>query len=108
MTAAVAGVDAASVTVDLVNQTASGSATGNDTLIGIENATGFGDDTLTGDAGVNVLDGGAGDDAIDGGAGDDVLTGNLGSDTIEGGAGADIAVFAGNLENIRSHLPLTV
>ena len=100
LTAAVEGVDAASVTVDLVNQAATGSATGNDTLIGIENATtGFGDDTLTGDAGVNVLDGGAGDDAIDGGAGDDVLTGNLGSDTIEGGAGADIAVFDGNLEN---------
>ncbi len=58
-----------------------------------------GDDTLSGDPGVDdVIDGLAGNDDIDGksgddtlygGAGDDTLTGGAGNDTLDGGAGVD-------------------
>ncbi len=84
---------------------------------GIENLTGGGAaDTLTGDAGANVIDGGwyttpcypyptalattafqapppcttySGDDVINGGGGPDNLRGRQGADTINGGAGND-------------------
>jgi len=57
---------AAAVTVDLTAGTASGGA-GSDTLLSIENVTGGGfDDTLSGDAGANVLDGAAGADTMAG------------------------------------------
>ena len=65
-----------------------------DTLVGIENATGtdLGYDVLRGDAGPNVLKGGGGDDAISGDDGDDVLYGgghSLDGDAGDGGPGTD-------------------
>lgn len=49
-----------------------------------------GDDVLTGDATVNVINGLGGNDRIYGYAGNDQLTGGTGNDLIIGGAGADI------------------
>jgi Ca2+-binding RTX toxin-like protein len=55
---------------------------GTDTLKGIENLVGGdGNDALTGNALVNVLDGGAGDDILNGGVGADVLLGRTGNDS---------------------------
>ncbi len=69
------GAAGAGVTIDLAlqpNPQATG-AFGTDTLRGIENVVGTGnDDTLEGDAGDNVLDGGAGHDVGDGRAGHDI------------------------------------
>lgn len=57
--------------------------TGSDTLSGFENIIGSKfNDTLTGDAGINVIDGGLGDDILIGGAGADELKGNVGNDTV--------------------------
>ena len=54
---------------------------GTDTLIGIENLTGSGfNDTLSGDAGANVLQGLAGNDVLNGKAGADTMVGGLGND----------------------------
>jgi Ca2+-binding RTX toxin-like protein len=65
----------AGVTVDLAAGTASGTESGSDTLISIENAVGgSGNDVLTGDTGDNVLTGGAGDDTLTGGAGIDTVS----------------------------------
>ena len=55
----------------------------NDTVAGIENATGgFASDTLIGDAGPNTHDGLFEGDTITGGAGFDTLLGNTGEDSI--------------------------
>ena len=55
---------------------------GIDTLSSIEGVIGSNlDDTLTGDAGNNVLGGLDGDDLLNGGAGDDILVGGDGNDT---------------------------
>lgn len=79
-------------------------ASGNDTLRGIEHLIGGGGgDTLTGDADGNSLDGGTGADnlagrggadSLYGGAGNDTLTGGAGDDSLAGGADFDVAVFA--------------
>jgi Ca2+-binding RTX toxin-like protein len=85
----------ASVTVDLGNDTATGSAAGNDTLTGIEGAIGsVADDTLTGDTADNFFYGGSGNDSIFGLSGDDVLAGGAGDDLLNGGAGNDIADYS--------------
>jgi Ca2+-binding RTX toxin-like protein len=79
------------VTVNLLTGVSTGN--GNDTLAGIEGASGSrGNDVMTGDAENNVfvilnegsdtVDGGAGDDLIDGGDGVDSLNGGLGIDTL--------------------------
>src|SRR5262249_19840097 len=47
-------------------------------------------DTLSADAGDNVLIGGDGDDSLNGRDGNDTLSGGDGNDTLAGGAGADI------------------
>ena len=61
-----------------------------DTLVGIENATGgSGDDTITGNGGSNTLDGGAGNDTLLSGGGADILIGGVGDDTLTGGTGND-------------------
>jgi serralysin len=53
----------------------------------IENGIGgAGNDSLTGNAGANLLEGGGGDD---------ILAGDGGADTLDGGPGNDTAVFAG-------------
>ena len=95
----------AAVTVDLAAGTAAGANTGNDTLSGIENATGSGfDDTLSGSASDNTLIGGGGADTMSGlggadnifgYAGDDVLIGGEGVDQLSGGTGADQFRFEG-------------
>ncbi len=81
------GIDIASyigamsgVTVNL----ATGMASDGDRLVSIENLTGSNfNDTLIGDAGVNVLSGGAGDDVLAGLGGADVLDGGAGSNTAD-------------------------
>ncbi|MDN3566518.1 beta strand repeat-containing protein [Paeniroseomonas aquatica] len=50
------------------------------------------DNSITGNAGANLLLGGGGNDAIDGGTGDDSLYGEAGNDTLSGGGGADALV----------------
>lgn len=103
-TASFAG-ETAGVRVDLSAATVVvGTASGNDTLRGIEHLIGGdGGDTLTGDAEGNSLDGGAGADSLTGGlgadslyggGGNDTLTGGAGNDSLAGGAGFDVAVFA--------------
>ncbi|WP_088285346.1 calcium-binding protein [Ideonella sp. A 288] len=77
-------------------------ASGTDTLVGVENLRGsFQNDSLTGDGGNNQLDGASGNDTLDGGAGldtllggngNDSLVGGIGNDTLDGGFGADTAV----------------
>jgi hypothetical protein len=71
---------------------------GNDILIGgngqdtlIGNA---GNDTLIGGNGTDLLLGNAGDDLLYGGNGTDTLEGGLGNDTLTGGSGGDVFVFA--------------
>jgi len=71
---------------------------GNDILIGgnrqdtlIGNA---GNDTLIGGNGTDLLLGNAGDDLLYGGNGTDTLEGGLGNDTLTGGYGGDVFVFA--------------
>lgn len=74
------------VMVDLQAGTATGSATGTDTLVSIENVAGTQtDDTLLGRDQWDWLSGQAGDDVIEGRSGDD---------TLNGGDGADRFVFA--------------
>jgi Ca2+-binding RTX toxin-like protein len=84
------------VNVDLDAGTATGADSGTDTLVGIENAIGSDDktvsDTLTGDANDNILMGLAGDDTLNGGAGDDILIGGPGDDIINGGDGNDLII----------------
>jgi CSLREA domain-containing protein len=70
-------------TIDLAAGTLTGAGLGAETLTSIENATGGLDpDTITGDAGPNVLDGFLDGDTITGGAGFDTLIGNTGDDDI--------------------------
>lgn len=64
--------------------------TGNDKVIGFENAVGgSGEDRIWGNAAVNALYGGGGDDGLIGLAGNDFLVGGDGADGLVGGAGAD-------------------
>ena len=51
---------------------------------------GFGNDTITGGGGADVLEGEAGDDSLAGGAGRDILVGGDGTDKLDGGADDDI------------------
>jgi len=81
-----------------------------DTLQNIENIKGSDfNDTLTGDANVNViygaagkdmLDGGAGDDTLYGESGDDTLIGGFGDDYIDGGLGRDIIDFSTEISSV--------
>jgi Ca2+-binding RTX toxin-like protein len=81
---------AARVTVNLETGATSGTDALGDIFIGIENLFGSAfNDSLTGDAGVNVLIGADGDDTLRGGAGNDTLTGREGADVIDGGEGRD-------------------
>ena len=78
---------------------ATSSAVGTDTLSGIENYIGGqGNDSITVNGGINVIDGRDGNDTINaggnndtvlGGAGNDTLNGEAGNDTIDGGADDD-------------------
>ena len=69
---------------------------GNDTLVGgpgndLLNGH-MGEDTLIGGEGEDTLRGWDGDDEMSGDAGDDILLGEGGSDTLEGGSGDDILI----------------
>ena len=95
-----AGSDAG-VTVNLSlsdDQGGVGHAQG-DILRNIENLAGSDhDDTLIGDASVNILSGNGGDDTLNGAAG---------GDTLDGGDGADIADYAGSDAGVTVNLALT-
>lgn len=76
---------ATGVRVDLAQGNATGE--GDDTLTGITNVIGSPhNDTLIGDEKANVLEGGPGADLFRGGPGDDTIRGNGGSDTMHFGA----------------------
>lgn len=72
------------ITVDLLNNTASGGTAQGDTFISIENIVGSDgyNDTIYGDAGVNTINGKGGDDILEGGAGADILDGGAGNDYV--------------------------
>ena len=98
-----AGIDTAeysasgsAVTVNLVTGSGSGGDAAGDTLTGVENVIGSGqNDSLTGDAGGNALSGGAGNDTLIGGAG---------ADTLSGGAGTDRVDYAGSTAGVTVNL----
>ena len=104
------------VTVDLNITAAQDTGVGRDTLTGIENVIAAGgDDLLTGDANVNVLDGGGGQDwlisnggadALKGGDGHDSLWGGTGDDVLEGGGGSD-TLFGGDGRDTVSYASAT-
>jgi hypothetical protein len=76
------------ITANLATGTATGSGT--DTLVAIENLTGaYGNDSLTGDGGANVLIGGEGNDSLAGGGAADRLVGGFHTDSLNGGADTD-------------------
>ncbi len=100
--------------VDLAAGTArrgSAAAAVEDTLATIENLIGgAGNDTLTGNNAVNILDGGAGDDTIRGAGASDTIRGGVGNDTvlytigdgadaIDGGADSDTLTVTGTAAN---------
>ncbi|MCG8359480.1 MAG: putative Ig domain-containing protein, partial [Kiloniellales bacterium] len=69
-------------------------------LVDIENIIGtYGDNTIVGDDGDNLLDGLSETDTIFGGGGDDILKKYHGSGTFDGGAGTDRADFSDSTEN---------
>ncbi|WP_137702852.1 matrixin family metalloprotease [Marimonas lutisalis] len=101
---------AADLRVDLRDQFYTGSvwvnaissATGNDTIYGIEHVdSGAGNDSLTGNDDANRLRGGAGNDTMNGGTGDDTLEGQEGADSLIGGVGFDYASYATAAERAR-------
>jgi Ca2+-binding RTX toxin-like protein len=83
----------APVTVNLstVGPQSLGGGQGLVTITGVEGITGTNSygDTLTGDAGANLISGLGGDDLLSGGAGNDVIGGDDGNDTASGGTGDD-------------------
>ncbi len=84
---ATAGV---SVNLSLTGAQNTGGA-GLDTLVSIENLIGSNfNDSLTGNAGNNVLSGLGGNDTLTGGDGNNQLTGGAGRDTLNGGPGNDL------------------
>jgi Ca2+-binding RTX toxin-like protein len=93
------------VVASLVTNTATGGA-GNDTLQTIENLIGslLFADTLTGNAGVNILDGSGGDDTLSGLGGDDTLLGGEGDDILIGGTGNDTLNGQGGTNDRASYV----
>jgi Ca2+-binding RTX toxin-like protein len=87
----------ASITVDLINGTATSSAGGDaagigtDALIGIENI-------IAGNY-ADVLIGDVADNRFEGGSGNDTLSGGAGNDTLDGGSDDDTAVFSSEFIN---------
>ncbi|MBU0858404.1 MAG: hypothetical protein KJ667_00565, partial [Alphaproteobacteria bacterium] len=74
---------------DVINLTSATYAYGNVTIYG-----GAGHDVLWSGAGHDVLDGGIGDDRLHGGEGHDILSGGTGTDQLDGGIGDDTLVFS--------------
>jgi Ca2+-binding RTX toxin-like protein len=74
-----------------------------DTRSLIENAVGgSGNDSLTGNDGINLLRGGAGSDTLYGLGGGDSLDGAAGADTLSGGTGTDIFDFNSVKDSLSS------
>ena len=95
----------ASVNVDLATGVAQDGEGGTDTLSNIEAIEGSDfDDTLTGDAGANLIEGGDGTDLLTGNAGDDMLAGGAGDDTLDGGAGTDLASYQNDPTGVTASL----
>jgi Ca2+-binding RTX toxin-like protein len=85
----------ASITVNMGNQSVTGTDVGTDWLIGVENIVGgSGNDRIAGNAITNRLVGGAGNDSINGGGGDDLVIGGAGADILWGGTGIDTVSYA--------------
>ncbi|MFP3544106.1 VCBS domain-containing protein [Rhizobium sp. SIMBA_035] len=75
---------------DIAVNLSNGTATGFDSIAGVDDITGgSGNDTLTGNGNANTLIGGAGDDTLTGGGGNDTLTGGTGNDTFNVDSGTD-------------------
>jgi Ca2+-binding RTX toxin-like protein len=105
------------VRVDLSDAAPDGSAGAEETLTGVENLVGGGEnDVLIGDSGPNSINGAEGCDTIQGGGGDDKLVGDSGetrdcaddrleggdgNDSLRGGDGAD-ALFGGIGDDVFS------
>ncbi|WP_052121600.1 calcium-binding protein [Inquilinus limosus] len=80
----------AAVNVNLLTNVNTGGDAAGDTLANIENLYGSShDDTLTGDAGRNIIGGELGNDTLIGNGGDDSLSGEAGNDNLDGGDGND-------------------
>ncbi len=80
----------AATSQDIVVNLSNGTATGFDSIAGVDDVTGgSGNDSLTGNSGANTLIGGAGDDTLTGGGGSDTLTGGVGNDTFNIDSGTD-------------------
>jgi Ca2+-binding RTX toxin-like protein len=71
-------------TINLVLlETPQNTGEGFDTLISIDNVNGgAGNDLITGNGALNLLEGGAGNDTLNGAGGEDTLDGGLGTDTV--------------------------
>lgn len=95
----------AGVTVNLLNNTASGGHATGDTIVRFENIEGsnFGD-TLTGSGLGNVIEGHGGIDVIDGGLGDDTLEGGADNDTMTGGGNRDTFKFLASEDTGHDHI----
>ena len=98
------------VSVDLSNESASGTTIGNDTVVNMENIIGtIYDDTLIGNdsnntidalAGNDLIDDGAGNDTVNADAGDDTVRGSAGNDVLDGGSGTDLLDFSGETNRV--------
>ncbi|MDP4033395.1 MAG: Hint domain-containing protein, partial [Pseudorhodobacter sp.] len=96
--------ETAAVNVDLNSGVATGTSSGTDSLISIENVTGTGfNDTISGNDSANVIEGGAGNDYIDAGAGNDTVYGGAGDDTIIGG-NADAGYYGSSTQSATYNL----
>ncbi|MBV5277646.1 MAG: hypothetical protein J0647_01100, partial [Campylobacteraceae bacterium] len=74
---------------------------GTDTLYNVENITGSTfDDTIIGNANVNILHGGTGADTLKGGSGVDTLYGDAGNDIIIGGLDGDVIDGGANTNTV--------
>ena len=82
------------VNANIATGAVSGGSGDGDQIFGIENLQGssLGNDTLTGDDGVNRLYGLEGNDVLNGGGGNDVMYGGIGNDTLNGGDNDDFLV----------------
>ena len=91
----------AAVTVNLLNNTASGGHADGDTIANFEGAIGSDhNDTLLGNNAVNTLRGEVGNDTLVGYAGNDTLLGGDGDDALNGGAGADTMDGGGGIDRV--------
>ncbi|MEW5727286.1 MAG: tandem-95 repeat protein, partial [Pseudomonadota bacterium] len=65
---------------------------------------GSGNDVIWTSKGDDVLKGGAGNDTLDGGSGDDVLDGGAGADKLIGGAGSDTVDYSDSTSGVNVYL----